>query len=92
MQQTIDVDALVIGAGEAGALVASLAVDAGASVALAYREPWGSTCLNAGCVPSKFLSTEHASRTWCGPQPGSVCGPARRMSIWRASSRRSAGT
>jgi len=55
MQPTIEADALVIGAGEAGALVASLAVDAGASVALAYREPWGSTCLNAGCVPSKFL-------------------------------------
>jgi pyruvate/2-oxoglutarate dehydrogenase complex dihydrolipoamide dehydrogenase (E3) component len=55
MQRTIETDALVIGAGEAGALVASLAVDAGATVALAYREPWGSTCLNAGCVPSKFL-------------------------------------
>jgi pyruvate/2-oxoglutarate dehydrogenase complex dihydrolipoamide dehydrogenase (E3) component len=55
MQPTIQTDALVIGAGEAGAQVASLAVDAGASVALAYREPWGSTCLNAGCVPSKFL-------------------------------------
>ncbi len=55
MQPPIETDALVIGAGEAGALVASLAVDAGASVALAYREPWGSTCLNAGCVPSKFL-------------------------------------
>jgi len=51
----IQTDALVIGAGEAGALVASLAVDSGASVALAYREPWGSACLNAGCVPSKFL-------------------------------------
>jgi pyruvate/2-oxoglutarate dehydrogenase complex dihydrolipoamide dehydrogenase (E3) component len=55
MQPTTQTDALVIGAGEAGALVASLAVDAGASVALGYREPWGSTCLNAGCVPSKFL-------------------------------------
>jgi pyruvate/2-oxoglutarate dehydrogenase complex dihydrolipoamide dehydrogenase (E3) component len=55
MQQTIEVDALVIGVGEAGALVASLAVDAGARVGLVYRDPWGSTCLNAGCVPSKFL-------------------------------------
>jgi pyruvate/2-oxoglutarate dehydrogenase complex dihydrolipoamide dehydrogenase (E3) component len=55
MRPLIETDALVIGAGEAGALVASLAVDSGASVALAYREPWGSTCLNAGCVPSKFL-------------------------------------
>jgi len=31
MQPAIETDALVIGAGEAGALVASLAVDAGAS-------------------------------------------------------------
>jgi pyruvate/2-oxoglutarate dehydrogenase complex dihydrolipoamide dehydrogenase (E3) component len=67
MQQMIEVDALVIGAGEAGALVASLAVDAGASIAVAYREPWGSTCLNAGCVPSKFLihraRVAHVART-----------------------------
>jgi pyruvate/2-oxoglutarate dehydrogenase complex dihydrolipoamide dehydrogenase (E3) component len=55
VQPGIEADALVLGAGEAGALVASLAVDADASVALVYREPWGSTCLNAGCVPSKFL-------------------------------------
>lgn len=55
MERTIETDALVIGAGEAGALVASLAVDAGARVALVYRAPWGSTCLNAGCVPTKFL-------------------------------------
>ncbi len=48
MQPTIETDALVIGAGEAGALVAGLDVDAGASVALVYREPWGRTCLNAG--------------------------------------------
>jgi pyruvate/2-oxoglutarate dehydrogenase complex dihydrolipoamide dehydrogenase (E3) component len=55
MPSTIEVDAIVIGAGEAGVLLASLAVEAGASVALVYREPWGSTCLNVGCVPSKFL-------------------------------------
>jgi pyruvate/2-oxoglutarate dehydrogenase complex dihydrolipoamide dehydrogenase (E3) component len=41
VQPTIETDALVIGAGEAGALVVSLAVDAGGSVALVYREPWG---------------------------------------------------
>jgi pyruvate/2-oxoglutarate dehydrogenase complex dihydrolipoamide dehydrogenase (E3) component len=48
-------DAVVLGAGEAGTVVASLAVEAGRRVALVYREPWGSTCLNVGCVPSKFL-------------------------------------
>ena len=55
MEPAIEADALVIGAGEAGALVASRAVDTGARVALVYREPWGSTCLNVGCVPSKLL-------------------------------------
>ncbi|MGQ0639337.1 MAG: dihydrolipoyl dehydrogenase family protein [Gemmatimonadaceae bacterium] len=48
-------DAIVIGAGEAGTEVANRAVQAGYRVALIYRPPFGSTCLNAGCVPSKFL-------------------------------------
>jgi pyruvate/2-oxoglutarate dehydrogenase complex dihydrolipoamide dehydrogenase (E3) component/predicted RNA-binding Zn-ribbon protein involved in translation (DUF1610 family) len=48
-------DAIVIGAGEAGAVVASRAVAAGHRVAMVYREPYGSTCVNVGCVPSKFL-------------------------------------
>jgi pyruvate/2-oxoglutarate dehydrogenase complex dihydrolipoamide dehydrogenase (E3) component len=62
-----DFDAIVLGAGEAGAMVASLAVEARRRVALAYREPWGSTCLNVGCVPSKFLihraRVAHVART-----------------------------
>lgn len=48
-------DAIVIGAGEAGAIIAGRAVEQGKRVALIYREPYGSTCLNAGCVPSKFM-------------------------------------
>ena len=48
-------DAVVLGAGEAGALLASFAVAAGHRVAMVYREPYGSTCVNVGCVPSKFL-------------------------------------
>jgi pyruvate/2-oxoglutarate dehydrogenase complex dihydrolipoamide dehydrogenase (E3) component len=48
-------DAIVVGAGEAGAVVASRAVEAGLRVAMLYREPYGSTCVNTGCVPSKFL-------------------------------------
>src|SRR6266508_1719360 len=51
----LDADVIVLGAGEAGALVASTAVDDGRRVALAYLSLWGSTCLNHGCVPSKFL-------------------------------------
>jgi pyruvate/2-oxoglutarate dehydrogenase complex dihydrolipoamide dehydrogenase (E3) component len=60
-------DAIVIGAGEAGAVVASRAVAAGHRVAMIYREPYGSTCVNVGCVPSKFLlhraNVMHAVRT-----------------------------
>ena len=60
-------DAIVIGAGEAGTEVASRAVEAGKRVALVYRPPFGSTCLNAGCVPSKFLihraRVAHVART-----------------------------
>ncbi|HUG29512.1 MAG TPA: FAD-dependent oxidoreductase [Candidatus Limnocylindria bacterium] len=48
-------DAVVIGAGEAGAVVASRAVAAGHRVAMIYRAPYGSTCVSVGCVPSKFL-------------------------------------
>ena len=60
-------DAIVIGAGEAGAVVASRAVEAGHRVAMIYREPYGSTCVNVGCVPSKFLihraNVAHTVRT-----------------------------
>jgi pyruvate/2-oxoglutarate dehydrogenase complex dihydrolipoamide dehydrogenase (E3) component len=60
-------DAIVIGAGEAGAVVASRAVAAGHRVAMIYRPPYGSTCVNAGCVPSKFLihraNVAHGVRT-----------------------------
>jgi pyruvate/2-oxoglutarate dehydrogenase complex dihydrolipoamide dehydrogenase (E3) component/predicted RNA-binding Zn-ribbon protein involved in translation (DUF1610 family) len=60
-------DAIVIGAGEAGAVVASRAVAAGHRVAMIYRAAYGSTCVNVGCVPSKFLihraNVAHAVRT-----------------------------
>jgi pyruvate/2-oxoglutarate dehydrogenase complex dihydrolipoamide dehydrogenase (E3) component len=60
-------DTIVIGAGEAGAVMASRAVAGGHRVAMVYREPYGSTCVNVGCVPSKFLihraNVAHAVRT-----------------------------
>lgn len=60
-------DAIVIGAGEAGAVVASRAVAAGHRVAMIHRQPYGSTCVNTGCVPSKFLihraNVAHTVRT-----------------------------
>ncbi|MFL5575196.1 MAG: hypothetical protein ACJ79S_04390 [Gemmatimonadaceae bacterium] len=57
----------MLSAGEAGALVASQAVAAGLRVAMVFRPPYGSTCLNSGCVPSKFLihraQVAHLART-----------------------------
>jgi mercuric reductase len=47
-----DFDAVVIGAGEAGSILASRAVMEGYQVAMVFRPPYGSTCLNTGCVPS----------------------------------------
>lgn len=57
---TEEVDAIVLGAGEAGSIVAGSALEAGKRVAMIYRAPYGSTCLNTGCVPSKFMI--HRSR------------------------------
>jgi pyruvate/2-oxoglutarate dehydrogenase complex dihydrolipoamide dehydrogenase (E3) component len=60
-------DAIVVGAGEAGTIVASRAVAAGHKVAMIYRPPFGSTCLNSGCVPSKLIiqraRVAHVART-----------------------------
>jgi pyruvate/2-oxoglutarate dehydrogenase complex dihydrolipoamide dehydrogenase (E3) component len=60
-------DAIVLGAGEAGSLIASRAVADGHRVAMVYKAPYGSTCLNTGCVPSKFMihraRVAHLART-----------------------------
>lgn len=60
-------DAIVIGAGEAGTEVAARVIEDGRRAALIYKSPYGSTCLNTGCVPSKFLiqraRTAHLCRT-----------------------------
>ena len=46
---------VVIGAGTAGLVTASVAAGLGAKVALIERELMGGDCLNVGCVPSKAL-------------------------------------
>src|SRR5712691_2645800 len=48
-------EVIVIGAGDAGALVALRAANEGKRTALIYQDPYGGTCMNVGCVPSKFL-------------------------------------
>ena len=46
---------VVIGAGTAGLVTASIAAGLGGKVALIERELMGGDCLNVGCVPSKAL-------------------------------------
>ena len=46
---------VVVGAGTAGLIVASVAAGLGARVALVERHLMGGDCLNVGCVPSKSL-------------------------------------
>ncbi len=52
--QLNEVDLLVIGSGS-GLEVSSLAASQGRSVAVVEQGPFGGTCLNRGCIPSKML-------------------------------------
>lgn len=58
---------VVIGAGTAGLVAASIASSLGARVALVERGLMGGDCLNTGCVPSKAViraaNAWHAART-----------------------------
>ena len=47
-------DLIVIGSGS-GLTVSSEAADRGLSVAVVEHGPFGDTCLNRGCIPSKML-------------------------------------
>ena len=47
-------DVIVIGSGS-GLEVSSDAADNGLSVAVVEEGPFGGTCLNRGCIPSKML-------------------------------------
>ena len=59
-------DLIVIGAGSAGFSAAITAADADRRVALIGHGTIGGTCVNFGCVPSKFMvraaETQHAAR------------------------------
>jgi dihydrolipoamide dehydrogenase len=52
---SIEVDVAVIGGGTAGLAARKAAVRAGARVLLINAGPWGTTCVRAGCMPSKLL-------------------------------------
>jgi len=53
---------VVVGAGTAGLVTASIAAGLGARVALVERHLMGGDCLNVGCVPSKGMIS--AARSW----------------------------
>src|SRR5690242_15329664 len=51
----IHVDAIIIGAGQAGPPLAGRLTDAGQTVVLVERKQFGGTCVNTGCTPTKTL-------------------------------------
>jgi pyruvate/2-oxoglutarate dehydrogenase complex dihydrolipoamide dehydrogenase (E3) component len=52
---TIDYDAVIIGAGQAGPPLAVRLAGAGRKVAIVERNQFGGTCVNTGCIPTKTL-------------------------------------
>src|SRR5207253_6977303 len=52
---TIQYDAIVIGAGQAGGPLSTALARAGWKVAVVEREHVGGTCINVGCTPTKTL-------------------------------------
>ncbi len=59
-----DFDLIVVGGGSAGFAAAIRAAEEGARVLMVNHGPIGGTCVNIGCVPSKFLirAMEHYHR------------------------------
>lgn len=73
------VDAIIIGAGQAGPPLAGRLSAAGMTVALIERHLFGGTCVNTGCMPTKALVASayaaHLARR--GADFGVVTGPIR---------------
>jgi pyruvate/2-oxoglutarate dehydrogenase complex dihydrolipoamide dehydrogenase (E3) component len=51
----MNVDAIILGAGQAGPPLAVALANAGQKVALVERRYFGGTCVNTGCIPTKTL-------------------------------------
>ncbi|MDA3940633.1 MAG: mercury(II) reductase [Spirochaetia bacterium] len=63
--QSIDFDIVIIGGGSAGFSAAIKGAELGKRVALIENSTIGGTCVNIGCVPSKFIINEAFSgNTW----------------------------
>jgi pyruvate/2-oxoglutarate dehydrogenase complex dihydrolipoamide dehydrogenase (E3) component len=58
---TLNYDAIVIGAGQAGGPLAGALAKAGKRVALVEREHVGGTCVNVGCTPTKTMVASAAA-------------------------------
>ena len=71
-------DLIVIGAGVAGYTAAIKAAKAGLKTAIAESENVGGTCLNRGCIPTKYMVSEMhrfkeiQNRLNCGSYIGSI--------------------
>jgi len=66
---TADYDLVIIGTGAAGTSAAAAAVHMGAArVAMVERGPLWGTCVNVGCIPSKFLLTLAGHHYYRGDQ------------------------
>ena len=63
---------VVVGAGTAGLITASVSAGLGAKVALIERHLMGGDCLNVGCVPSKGMI--RAARVWASARDGAEFG------------------
>jgi dihydrolipoamide dehydrogenase len=67
VDDTIDTEVLVIGAGPGGYVAAIRAAQLGLDTTLVERDAYGGACLNRGCIPSKALITAsglaHEART-----------------------------
>jgi len=58
-----NVDAIIIGAGQAGPPLAKRFSEAGMSVAFVERHLFGGTCVNTGCIPTKaMVASAYAAR------------------------------
>ncbi|WP_242352958.1 MULTISPECIES: NAD(P)/FAD-dependent oxidoreductase [unclassified Anaeromyxobacter] len=74
----MDLDAIIVGSGQAGVPLATRLASHGQRVLLAERGPLGGTCTNTGCTPTKTLVASaraaHVARTAgrLGVQAGAV--------------------
>ena len=60
---TAHFDAIVIGTGQAGPLLANRLTAAGMKVAIVERKLFGGTCVNTGCIPTKtMVASAYAAR------------------------------